>query len=252
MAKGLFGMGGGGPRMTNNGSPGGIRPMPRPTPGAMAAPVGGPLARVFGAPGSDMRSDMALEMLKAAMASAPQSGSPALQFLAPLVGGLSSARIEQRRADARAAEVSAMTDSVLGPQGLSPAAKRALDIMNNENAPDYLKKLAEKQFERETAGVGAAAPRRGGGGGGGGKPSAGESTGTGTPATPTRVYGAPFEINGFLYQRDGYGNAVPMKGPDGQNVPAKGGAAPVPGAANPEDDPLGLRAKPQDNPLEIP
>lgn len=251
MAKGLFGMGGGAPRMTNNGSPGGIRPMPRPAAGAEAAagqPRNGPLASYLGPQGSETRADMAMEFLKAAMAAAPGSGSPALQFLTPLLGGMIGARTEKLREDRKAAEVSAMTDSILGPNGMSPAAKRALDVMNNENAPDYLRAIAKKQFDAAMSQTGGAAPRRssGGGSGGGAAPSGGK------PAARPRVYGAPFEINGQLYQRDGFGNAVPMVGPDGQPVPAKGSGGAVPGGGASADDPLGLRTPTQDNPLELP
>lgn len=195
-----------------------------------------------------MRTDMALEMLKAAMASAPGSNSPILQFLTPIAGSMVGARAEKLRGDARAAEVSAMTESVLGPNGMSPAAKRALDVMNNENAPDYLRAIAKKQFETAMVPIDSAPTRRSSGGGGG----TGTGTGVGPGGKPTRVYGAPFEINGIMYQRDGYGNAVPMRGPDGQPVPGKGGGAAVPPGAPSPDDPLGLRTPALDDPLEMP
>lgn len=247
MAKALFGMGGGAPRMTSNGSPGGVRPMPRPAAGvAAAAGAGGnrPLSDYLGPRGSDLRTDMALEMLKAAMASAQGTNSPVLQFLTPVIGSMMGARAERLRSDARAAEVSAMTESVLGPNGMSPAAKRALDVMNNENAPDYLRAIAKKQFDAAMVPIDSAPVRRGGSGGA--APPADK------PAPRPRVYGSPFELNGILHQRDAYGNAVPMLGPDGQPVPAKRSPAAVPpGAASP-DDPLGLRTPAPDNPLELP
>lgn len=195
-----------------------------------------------------MRTDMALEMLKAAMAAAPGSGSPILQLLAPLAGSMIGARAEKLRGDARAAEVSAMTETVLGPNGMSPQAQRYLDVMNNENAPDYLRAIAKKQFEATMIPVDSAAPRRSRGSGGG----TSAAPGGGKPASRPRVYGAPFEINGVMYQRDGYGNAVAMVGPDGQPVPAKGGGAAVPGGGPAADDPLGLRTAPLDNPLDLP
>lgn len=255
MSKGLFKMLAASPLATNNGSPGGVRPMPRPAPGPQppaSAPRQGPLGAYLGPQGSDTRTDMALEMLKAAMASAPGSGSPILQLLAPLAGSMIGARAEKQRGDAKAAEVSAMTETVLGPNGMSPAAKRYLDVMNNENAPDYLRAIAKKQFEASIVPIDSATPRPSSGRSSGGGATAGTGTGTGAGGKPTRVYGAPFEINGVMYQRDGYGNAVPMRGPDGGPVPGKGGGATVPGGAAPADDPLGLRNPPVDNPLEMP
>lgn len=249
MAKALFGGAGGAPRTTMNGSPGGVRPMPRPVAGAAPpAQQGGILAQFLGPQGSDDRTDMALQFLKAAMSSAPDSGSGALQFLAPILSGVIGARATKLNDDKKAAEVTGMTESLLGPNGMTPQAKRALEIMNNENAPDYLRALAKKQFESATVPIDSAPARRRSGGGSGGGTGAAPATGGGSS---TRVYGAPFDINGVLHQRDAYGNAVPMKGPDGKPVPApgKGGAS----AAAPVDDPLGYRTNPtEENPLEMP
>lgn len=237
MAKGLFGMGGGQPRTTTNGSPGGIRPMPRPVPGAEAGAGQrgqGPLAGYLGPQGSERRADMAMEFLKAAMSSAGQSGSPVLQLLTPLVGGVIGARTEKLRDDRRAADANAMTESILGPNGLSPAAKRAAEVMNNENAPEYLRAIAKKQFDAAMAGQGAPAPARAGGGGGGGAAPAG-----GKPVKHTYVQrGADGIIRGY--------NPVTR-----QMEVIPNADAPAPGAPDPAD-PLGLRTPTQADPLDMP
>lgn len=271
MAKGLFGMGGGAPRTTNNGSPGGVRPMPRPVAGAEPAAGAQPgfLGRFLGpqsAAGMERRTDMAMEMLRAAMSSAGSSGSPALQFLTPILSSVIGSSLATKNDQAKASQASAMTDSVLGPNGMSPAAKRALDVMNNPNSPDFLRRSAEKflqnlakdNFENGPVPIDSASPRPAarstGGANGAATPAPAESA-AGVPAPKTRVFGTPFEINGFLYQRDAYGNAVPMRGPDGQNVPVTGGKSssrPAEPAAPAADDPLGLRTPPAANPLELP
>lgn len=239
MAKGLFGMGGGQPRTTNNGSPGGIRPMPRPIPGAEAGAGQrgqGPLAGYLGPQGSERRADMAMEFLKAAMSSAGQSGSPILQLLTPLVGGVIGARTEKLREDRRAADANAMTESILGPNGLSPAAKRAAEVMNNENAPEYLRAIAKKQFDAAMAGQGAPAPARAGGGGGG-------SGGAGRPPRLTYIARDPDGVVRGYNPATGKREVVPNA-----DAPA---AAPAPGAPDPAD-PLGLRTPTQADPLDMP
>lgn len=225
MAKFGFGMGAGAPRTTNNGSPGGIRPMPRPADlGQPAAAAGGGLGAFLGPKGSEARYDMAMQLLASAMSSAQGANSPLLSFIAPIATSVIGARATKVRDDARASEVSAMTESILGPNGLNAEAQNALEILNNPDAPDYLKAMAKSRFDAATKPAASAAPRRRSGGGGGAK-------------TP-RLYGE-YEIGGVLHGRTSDGRMVPYLDAEGKPVTAKGGANVA--APNPTD-PLGLKS----------
>jgi hypothetical protein len=202
MAKFGFGQGGAAPLTTNNGSPGGIRPMPRPDNLGQPAPAGGAMSGFLGPKGSEARYDMAMQLLASAMSSAQGSNSPLLSFLAPIATSVIGARAEKVRDDARASEVSAMTESILGPNGLNTEARKALEIMNNPDAPDYLKSMARSRFDAATKPASAPARRRSGGGGA-------------STARP-RLYGEIVEKNGIPGKYDGTGKWWPLVGPDDQ------------------------------------
>lgn len=232
MAKFGFGMGAGAPRTTNNGSPGGIRPMPRPANlGQPAAAAGGGMGGFLGPKGSEARYDMAMQLLASAMGSAQGSGSPLLSFIAPIATSVIGARATKVRDDARASEVSAMTESILGPNGMNAEAQEALAIMNNPDAPDFLKSMAKSRFDAATKPTSAAAPRKRSSGGGGGS---------------ARLYGE-YDIGGVLHGRTSDGRMVPYIGPDGKPL-TKGASSPAAPAQDPADplnlkatDPLGIR-----------
>lgn len=227
MAKnGFLGMGGRG-----NAS-GMVRPMPNPrlNPVAQAQPSAPAAGGFLGPRGSEQRHDMVMQFLQMAMQAAPNSGSPLLAALAPIAGGFIGARAEKIREDAKAADVARMTDAMLGPNGLSPEAREALEILENENAPAYLKTLAQRQFDAAMAPVMSAGGggRRSSGGGksGGGKRPSGSSAGT------QRLFGE-YNIGGVLHGRTKDGRMVPYTGPDGQPVAAGGPASPAPAAPAP-------------------
>ena len=161
-----------------------------------------------------------------------------------MLGGVMTARTTKLHDDKRAADVSAMTESVLGVSGLSAEAKRYQAIMDNEAAPAYLRDIARRKFQAEIA------PPQGSGGGSRRSGSGGGNTTAAAPASGGRLVGE-YWINGVLHGRNSSGQMIPYKGPDGapvtQDAPA--GATPPPvAAANPDDplnimpsDPLGLR-----------
>lgn len=223
---------------------GGASPMTQPQPASPTAQGGGGF---FGPRGSQQRYDMTMQMISQAMNSAQGTNSPVLAFLAPLASAAIGARATKLREDEKAKSVSAMTESILGPNGMSPRAKSALEVMNNPDAPDYLESIAESMFKAEMK------PQQSGGGGA--KPRS-------TPAsTKKRIYGE-YSIDGYLYGRDATGQMVPYLDASGNKVAGKGGAptaaATVPSAPvaplipppdpvlpadpkTPDNDPLGIR-----------
>ncbi|MBK8772888.1 MAG: hypothetical protein IPM06_20995 [Rhizobiales bacterium] len=163
---------------------------------------------------------MTMKFLEMAMQSAQGSTNPFISALTPIASALVGARNEKIRGDARDAEVSGMTDALLGPGGMSPDAKQALDILNNENAPSYLKAIAQKKFDAAMAPIMGA----GGGSGGGHKRRSRSSGGGGSTKTP-RLYGAVVnDANGRPGRYDGHGQWWPLIGPDGGAAP---GPAPL-------------------------
>lgn len=232
MAKFGFGMGAGAPRTTNNGSPGGFRPMPRPANlGQPAAVASSGMGGFLGPKGSEARYDMAMQLLAAAMGSAQGANSPLLSFIAPIATSVIGARATKVRDDARASEVSAMTESILGPNGLNTEAQQALAIMNNPDAPDYLKSLAKSRFDAATKPAASASPRKRSGEGG-------------TPGkTRPRLYGPVVVKDGVDGKYDGTGVWWPLVGPDGAEAASP--AAPAQNTTDPlglkSNDPLGIR-----------
>jgi hypothetical protein len=150
------------PVMTANGSPGGVRPMPRPE-GLGGMDVSQSTAkRGVGLMGqmTPERYDMAMQMLQSAMSGAAGSNSPALAFLTPIIGGLTGAKLQDKRDAAMSEQQRAMTEGLLGGN-LSPQAQQALEVLNNPNAPDYLKSIAATMFKQNAVPVGQmAAPAR--------------------------------------------------------------------------------------------
>ncbi|WP_333816892.1 hypothetical protein, partial [Tabrizicola sp.] len=171
----------------------------------------------FGAPGSQQRYDMTMQMVQNAMAQSQGANSPLLAFLAPMAGAAIGARATKQYEDARAAEATSQTEALLGPIASSPKTRAALDVLNDPDAPDYLKSIAATMVK-------GAAP----------KASSGRSRGSrrSTPAAAkTRIYGE-YEVDGLLYGRDAYGQLVPLRDANGNPIPAKGkkAAAPAPAA----------------------
>ena len=131
-----------------------------------------------------------------------------------------------------------MTRGLLG-DNLDPRAQQALEVLNNPNAPDYLKSIASTMLK------GAvpidSAPQRGGRAA---KPRSGAAPG----ASPRpRLYGDIVEVDGVPGKYDGAGKWWPLLGPDGNPAPAKAPPGAAPGApASPAASPAAPRALPPD------
>jgi len=168
------------PAMTANGSPGGIRPMPRPE-GLGGVELSQGTAKRGGLMGqmTPERYDMAMQMLQSAMSGAAGSNNPALAFLAPIIGGITGSKLQDKRDAAVSEQQRAMTEGLMGGP-LNPQAQQAMEVLNNPDAPAYLKTIAAAMFKQNAVPVGQMAQpaRRAGGsgsrsGGGGGKPAGG-------------------------------------------------------------------------------
>lgn len=123
-----------------NGTPGGIRPMPRPA-GLGGVEVEKAPRQGWMGPMTSDRYDMAMNLLGSAMSGASGSPSPALQFLAPILGAMTGTKLADKRDDAVRSEQAAMAQGLLGDT-ISPQVQQAMDVLNNPDAPDYLKSIA--------------------------------------------------------------------------------------------------------------
>lgn len=225
---GLFGQ----PGFTANGSPGGIRPMPRPA-GLGGVEVERGARQGFLGPMSSQRYDMAMDLLKSAMAGAAGSTNPTLALLTPILGAVTGARLADKRDKALTSEQGRMTEALLG-QPLNDQARQALDVLNNPDAPAYLKDIARTMFKTNAVPVGGVIkPARNSGGTA--KPASG-GAGVG------RLVGEQW-INGVLHGRDRNGTWHPYKTADGQLVSRTTPNAPpsatvVPPLPAPPSDPV--------------
>lgn len=170
MAKAFGGLGA--QRMTANPIPGSTPPPPRPAGlGGVEVqqatkPKGGFLAQQFGPQGSDARYEMAMTLLKSAMSSAAGSNSPVLAFLTPILGAAMGTKLEKQRGDYLAQEQNSMAEAMLGGP-LNPQAQQAMSVLDNPDAPAYLKDIARTMLKNSTVPVGQMAKpaRRSSGGG---------------------------------------------------------------------------------------
>ncbi len=136
---------------------------PRLNPAAPAAPGGGG-GGLFPNMPIQQRYDMAMELLKNGMAMGANSGSPLAAFLAPLAGAAIGGAIENKRAK----EVGAQNDSLMSamiPGGLPPEVQKLAEVVDDPNAPGYMKTIAKARLDEALK---AYMPGAGGGGGGGG------------------------------------------------------------------------------------
>lgn len=160
--------------VTANGSPGGIRPMPRPGGLAGMEVEQAPRQGFFG-PMTDERYEMGMQFLQNAMSAAQGSQSPAISFLTPFLSAVVGGRMNAKRDQAQATDQMKMTEGLLG-QPMNEQARKALEVLNNPNAPDYLKDIARTMFKDSMAPLDTPKPRSGGGGrarssgGGGARP----------------------------------------------------------------------------------
>lgn len=166
MAKGgLFGGGGAGS----------MRPVPRPTtgPAPAAASPGWPAifsrgqGGILPERGSQTQYDLVTSLVQAAMQTAPQSGSPLLAALAPMLGGAALSRVEGMRDLGRQREQDALSATLFG-RPMSESERQLAEIMSNEDLPGFYRTEAERRLRGAMLGgpVGGVGGRSGGGGGG--------------------------------------------------------------------------------------
>lgn len=147
-----------------------------------------PVAAMQSGP-SQAQLQMALSMLGNAAQSAQGAGSPLLSFLAPMATGFIGNNIQKKLDTAKAQTAAQLSETLLGPQGMSPTAKAAMDVLNNQDAPDYLKSIAQSMLTAATK------PARSGGGG---------SRSSGVASSP-RLYGDAFQDGDTWYKLDSRG-----------------------------------------------
>ncbi len=223
---------------SGNATAGTTRPMARPTP-TSGAPSASPRPQArpdnlgqaqptirermngfFPEQGSQAQYDMIMQLVQAGMSNAQASGSPLANLLAPIAGAAIGGRATRKREDAQAEQQSGMTSSVLGQAANNPEVQGYLEVLNNPDAPAYLKSIAQTKLDAIINPQPVAAPRtsRTSPRRTSTRPSSSSPTANPTSGQrTTRLYGN-YEINGVMHGRDSYGNMVPYVGPDGQPV----------------------------------
>lgn len=160
--------------------------------------------------GSQEQHDMIMQLVQAGMSNAQASGSPLANFLAPLAGSLIAGRATRKLNDAKSERSSKMISAVLGDVAENPQVIGHIDVLNDPDAPAYLKGIAKSRLDAIIN------PRTTPSMAGGGKRgvSAAQSI---NGQINRRLYGE-YDIGGVLHGRDNYGKMVPYTGPDGKPV----------------------------------
>lgn len=206
-----------------------IRPQARPDNLGQPTPtLRDRMSGFFPEQGSQEQYDMIMQLVQAGMSNAQASGSPLANLLAPIAGAAIAGRATRKRNDAQAGRSGEMVSAVLGDAADNPQVQGYLDVLNDPDAPAYLKSIAQSRLDAiinpRPARTARTTPRRTGGGRG---------TPTAQPVDGQRnrrLYGE-YDIGGVLHGRDSYGNMVPYTGPDGQPVRAtRGDEAAAPGS----------------------
>lgn len=241
MAK--FGMGGGMPAM--GGAPmTSPRPMARPEAAGMAGggflPSGNGGGGLFGNIDAQSRYDMTMAMLQNGMTAAQSSGSPVAAFLAPLAGAMIGGRATSNLADAKASATDGLAESMLG--GRSPEVQQYADVLENPNAPDYLKSIAKTRLEDALKPVKAAGSK----GGGRSSSRGGSSSGRATPRTTDALLASMFSE---AYDPNGDGGAEMTPAEQAKidairNARGRSNSASITYGRNDVTDPLGMNTAP--------
>lgn len=229
-------------------------PMPRPGQPAGGGPQKAPLR-----PLTDAQKKAMAQLLKEASEMARKGKSPLAAFLVPLASGLmqgiAARRDQQGQADAAGAWKDS-TRKMFGGLADDPRVGNLMGIINDENAPAFVRNEARAQLDAITEGLAAAGtPPSGGGtkggtrGGGttyrggtrGGRtyPASGGGKATGDKADAgdkTEMFGE-YNIGGFMYGRTRYGELVPYTLPTGERIPFGGSADLGSEALQPTADP---------------
>lgn len=146
------------------------RPMPNPRLNApTAAPPAPARPGLFANIPIQKRFDMAMDLLKNGMQMGAESGSPLMAFLSPLAGAAIGGGIENKRARLMGEQEDELMAAMM-PGANSEEVQRLADIVNNPDAPDYLKSIAQAKLDAAIAPY-TAKPGSGGSSGGSGKGS---------------------------------------------------------------------------------
>lgn len=202
-------------------------PNPRLNPQAPQQQGGGGL---FPNMGVQERFDMAMELLKNGMSMAAQSNNPLAAFLGPLAGAAIGGGIENKRAKLMDQQNDQLMSAMM-PGANQDELQRLTDVVNNPDAPEYLKSIAKARLDAAVKPFmpGYVAPGSGGGkkgGGGGGGRGGGKAAGGGDPAKPKQKLYGEYDIGGVLYGRNAYGEMIPYT--DSSGAPVKSGKATPP------------------------
>lgn len=144
----------------------------QPAPQAAATPrglFGGMFERgrgILPAKGSPEQQAIVNALMKSAMASAPNSNSPLLAFLAPLVGAAAMTRAANNVTGATGDAQQMSVDKFLGTTGAPPEAAELLAQIEDPNLPAAARSVLKKRFDAMINGMpppsggGGRAPRR--------------------------------------------------------------------------------------------
>lgn len=132
-----------------------MRPVPRPTPGmAPAAPAAQTWPTIFSRGqggilperGSQTQYDLVTSLVQSAMQAAPQSGSPLLAALAPMLGGAVLSRVEGMRQMGQDREQDQLAGSLFG-RSMTDNERRLAEIMANSDLPGFFRSEAERRLQ---------------------------------------------------------------------------------------------------------
>jgi len=177
----------------------------------------GILASMFGAQGSAPRYDATMQLLAQAMSGAQGANSPILSFLAPIASAVIGGRAEKMRSDTQAQAATDMASGLLGDGAQTPQVQQALSVLQNPDAPDYLKSIATTMLKGSSP-IGGGGRRRSSGGG----------------ARPSKLTYIRMDEDGVVR---GYNPATGQR----EVVPNADAAMPPDAPVDP-NDPLGMRA----------
>lgn len=124
----------------------------------------GILASMFGEQGTTPRYEATMQLLAQAMSGAQGSNNPVLALLAPIASAAIGSRAEKLHSDNQAKVATEMAGGLLGARAQTPQVQQALSVLQNPDAPDYLKSIATTMLKGSSP-IGGGGRRRSSGGG---------------------------------------------------------------------------------------
>jgi len=138
--------------------------------GAMPQPAAPPMPQqsgfmqglqgMFPDQGSKARYDMVMNLVQAGMRGAQGSNSPIANFLAPIAGAVIGGRATKNYNAGRAKSASEMASSILGGAANNPQVQSYMAILNDPQAPGYMKALAQAKMKGIISPKRGSAPRK--------------------------------------------------------------------------------------------